>query len=101
LRYSCAVGLSHWNASRSVDPLPGPAATFFFAPTQIAKRSADWGRSGYDERLANAWKRLIGAAADWFTFIDVRGLENAADAYDALAAGTAAPDEAFVVELER
>ena len=34
---------------------PGPAPEFFFAPTQIAKRTTDWGREELDRRIGEAW----------------------------------------------
>lgn len=43
LKVSVGVGATHWDAPRSRDPLPGAEPAFFFAPSQIAKRDAEWG----------------------------------------------------------
>jgi hypothetical protein len=40
LRYSCSVGGTHWDELGGGRDLPGPKPTLFFAPAQIAKRSA-------------------------------------------------------------
>lgn len=40
---SSMVGASHWEAAGDVGVLPGAKPTFFFAPTQVAKRDRDWG----------------------------------------------------------
>ncbi len=99
LRYSCAVGLAHWDAPRPPEPLPGPKPTFFFAPTQIDKRLGDWGAAGYQQRLADAWQSLTGVAADWFDFVDLHGLDAAPAALAALVEGSADPRQACIVRL--
>ncbi|MBY0583624.1 MAG: DUF2855 family protein [Sphingomonas sp.] len=43
LKVSIGVGATHWDAPRVRDPLPGAQPAFFFAPSQIAKRDAEWG----------------------------------------------------------
>jgi len=40
LRYSCSVGGTHWDELGGGRDLPGPKPTLFFAPAQIARRSA-------------------------------------------------------------
>jgi hypothetical protein len=40
---SCMVGASHWESSGSIGELPGAKLSFFFAPSQIAKRDQEWG----------------------------------------------------------
>jgi hypothetical protein len=37
------VGATHWEARGATGDLPGAKPKFFFAPSQIAKREADWG----------------------------------------------------------
>ncbi|MFQ3194387.1 MAG: hypothetical protein ACI9N3_001205 [Colwellia sp.] len=48
LRYSCRIGATHHNDMLPADiakdsGLPGAVPTFFFAPTQLKKRTKDWG----------------------------------------------------------
>lgn len=40
---SCMVGATHWENGGRADGLPGAKPTFFFAPSQIAKRDKEWG----------------------------------------------------------
>ncbi|CAH0990662.1 hypothetical protein SIN8267_00756 [Sinobacterium norvegicum] len=40
---SAMVGASHWEAGGKAPQLPGAKPTFFFAPTHIGKRDAEWG----------------------------------------------------------
>ncbi len=49
---STGVGATHWDAPRNRDALPGAVPAFFFAPSQIAKRDAEWG-AGEVLRRAN------------------------------------------------
>jgi hypothetical protein len=37
------VGGSHWESGGNAGKLPGAKPTFFFAPSQIAKRNQEWG----------------------------------------------------------
>lgn len=40
---SAMVGASHWEARGKLEQLPGAKPTFFFAPTHIGIRDAEWG----------------------------------------------------------
>jgi Protein of unknown function (DUF2855) len=55
LKYSCSVGGTHVQAMGGAKGLPGPKAVLFFAPAQIAKRLADWGKSALYQRLVHSW----------------------------------------------
>lgn len=95
LRYSCAVGLSHWDSPAGTPPT-GPAPTFFFAPSQIEKRVGDWGGDGYQQRLAAAWTWLR-ARSSWLDVTQEHGVDAAAACYGRLLAGEVGADEATVV----
>ncbi len=97
LRYSCAVGIAHWDAPPSESRLPGPKPVMFFAPDQIDKRLAEWGPAGYQSRLTQAWGGLLDVASDWVRVVEVKGFDGLEDAYLRLLDGSASPDAAFVV----
>ena len=63
LRYSCSVGGTHWDELGGGRDLPGPRPTLFFAPAQIAKRSAappeGWGPAQLHARIAAAWTAFM------------------------------------------
>jgi len=44
MKSSQLVGATHWESDRSRDNLPGARPELFFAPAQIARRDAEWGR---------------------------------------------------------
>ena len=63
LRYSCAVGGTHWQDLGGGGQLPGPRPTLFFAPAQSVKRSAPppagWGAAELQRRIAAAWSGFM------------------------------------------
>ncbi len=65
LAYSCSVGATHWSAPADDDALPGPTPSFFFAPTQMKKRSQDWGREEFDARIAAALSEFLRHSMGW------------------------------------
>jgi len=73
LKHSAAVGVTHWDEEAPNVQLPGPAPSFFFAPTQVQKRTADWGSGGVNERFAEAWKAFRGPVAAWIDVVEERG----------------------------
>jgi len=46
-------------------PNAGAADEVFFAPTQLRKRTGDWGRDGLEQRFGEAWQRFAGIVSDW------------------------------------
>ncbi|WDE08509.1 DUF2855 family protein [Thalassomonas viridans] len=59
LRYSCKIGATHHNDLSGEGELPGVKPVFFFAPTQVQKRTRDWGRGEVMKRLGAALVRYI------------------------------------------
>lgn len=55
LRYSCAVGRSHWEGPGRSSGLPGPRPTIFLAYDHVDKQIAKLGVDGYEQSLADAW----------------------------------------------
>jgi hypothetical protein len=73
---SAMVGASHWEAGGIAPQLPGAKPTFFFAPTHIGKRDAEWGAGAtmkkgmeYSIKLTIELKALINI--EW-----IQGAEN-------------------------
>ena len=64
LRYSCAVGVTHWSDPPGGQTLPGPRPIFFFAPAQAKQRLAEWGQAGFNQRLADAWRAFMVPVTD-------------------------------------
>ena len=81
LGYSCSVGGTHWDELGAGRDLPGPRPTLFFAPAQIAKRSAPppagWGPAELQARIASAWRAFMrpvnDPAAPWLRVRSAQG----------------------------
>lgn len=64
LKYSCRVGVTHHNdlianeLSTELN-LPGATPTFFFAPTQLKKRTVDWGVSESMQKINESLTRYV------------------------------------------
>ena len=99
LKYSCAVGATHWDAPRPDERLLGPQPQMFFAPTVVQKRIADWGGAGFQQRVGEAWRAFLPTAAANTRIIEAHGLEAAARVFSDLATGKASPADGHVVRL--
>jgi hypothetical protein len=101
LQTSWAVGATDWQHTGSGQRLPGPRPELFFAPTQLHKRLADWGRDGFAQRLAAAWQGFVRAATSspnpWLRIREVSGRAGIEAAYREVLAGAQAPDEGLVL----
>jgi hypothetical protein len=95
-----AVGVTHWEDFGSGDgDLPGPQPSFFFAPTRVTKRAEDWGRTGLEQRVAEAWHPFCEWTSGWLETIPGQGLEGARDAYLDVLEGRVDPRTAHVISL--
>lgn len=100
--HSAVVGAAHHDAAPDTDAgerLPGAPPTFFFAPDQMRKRSADWGPHGVEERHAEAWSRFAPVVADWVEIAVGSGPEGLRSAWLETLAGETPPDIGLVVDL--
>ena len=99
LRHSCAIGVTHWEAGRARDGLPGPKPEFFFAPAQIQKRVADWGPAGLQERLGAAWGSFRTFAEGWLQVQRGYGREAVRRGYLETLAGRTPAQQGLVLSL--
>jgi hypothetical protein len=99
LTYSLTVGATHWTQmAREGGALPGPQPQFFFAPTLVEKRTADWGAAGFGQKIAAAWKAFLPAAATT-KLVQGHSLEDAARVFADLVSGRVKADEGHVIVL--
>jgi NADPH:quinone reductase-like Zn-dependent oxidoreductase len=99
LKYSCAVGATHWDVPRPDTKVPGPAPQMFFAPGVAQKRIKDWGPVEFQRRAGEAWKSFLPTAARTTKVVEGRGLEQASTVFADLAAGRARPDDGHIIRL--
>jgi len=99
--HSAVVGAAHHDAAPDPDDagLPGGAPTFFFAPDQMRKRSADWGPNGVEQRHAEAWARFAPVVAGWVDVVVGQGAEGLRSAWLEVLAGSTPPRTGHVVQL--
>jgi NADPH:quinone reductase-like Zn-dependent oxidoreductase len=98
LVHSAVVGATHHEArAPAMDkPLPGPPPVFFFAPDRLAKRSADWGASAFNDRVRNEMSRFIDESA-WLRIEHHRGPDALGKVYGSALKGTASPSVGYIV----
>jgi Protein of unknown function (DUF2855) len=106
LRCSSSVGFSHWEAVDRDEPktgLPGARSELFFAPTQIRKRSVEWGAAEFQRRFASALHRFVAATRDparsWLRIVEAGGPEAVARVYLDTLEGRVTPDQGHVLSL--
>lgn len=99
LAYSCIVGATHWTERGRRPDLPGAPPTFFFAPSQIAKREADWGPGEILRRARNEGLRIARDTAHLRTVETVAGPEACQAAFTEMVAGRVAPDRILMLGL--
>jgi NADPH:quinone reductase-like Zn-dependent oxidoreductase len=100
LKYSCAVGFTHWDVPRSDAALAGPQPTMFFAPDVVKKRLVDWGPAGFGQRVGAAWAAFLPTSAKTTRVVEHRGLEAAGRVFGDLASGRADPKDGHVVRID-
>ena len=93
LKLTLIVGKAHW------DSAPGERfpATGFFAPARVEKRVADWGATGFRDRMAAAWTGFIGDARGLFRIEVSDGPGAALAAYRDAVAGRADPRAGILI----
>jgi hypothetical protein len=100
LMHSAVVGATHHDRMGAVpDSLPGPPPTFFFAPDRVAKRSTEWGRDGFEKRIAEAWRPYVEWCEGWLEVVRGEGPDALEQAYLDLLDGKIDPAKAHVLSL--
>jgi len=99
LKYSCAVGATHWESKPRPTDLPGPAPEFFFAPARIVKRTEDWGGGGLQERIGGSWSDFATFSDQWLKVERHRGSEALERVYLDILSGRADPHAGHVISL--
>jgi hypothetical protein len=99
LAYSCQVGATHWDAGGSPAAMAGPAPKFFFAPTQIKKRSQEWGRDRFEREVATALAGFLDHAAGWMRIERSSGTEAVEAVYRSTLDGTGDPAVGHILSM--
>lgn len=99
LVHEAVVGVTHQEQA-GAQALGSPRTSVFFAPDQMRKRSADWGREGLDSRFAQAWRSFAAAAAEgWVEVVSHHGHDALREVWLEVLAGRSAPRTGHVVSF--
>jgi hypothetical protein len=99
LVYSARVGLTHRDASRDDEDLPGAKPVWFFAPDQIRKRAREWGPGGIEKRFGAAWSGLVPMLDRWIRIREGRGEAAVKQVYLDTLNGRVPPDQGHILSL--
>jgi len=93
LAHSMIVGDTHWDSPPADDTAnrPGPAPAFLFAPSQITKRSREWGAEVLATAMAEAWSGYAAWVTGWMTLDRVAGPEAVIDLFRTYLSGRVDP----------
>ena len=99
LKYSCAVGATHWEDLGPNAELPGPQPQLFFAPDRIKKRNQDWGPGGLESSMAKAWVSFNASVDGWMKVVEGKGRTDVERVYRDMVAGRVKPEEGHMLSL--
>lgn len=91
------VGDTHWQAENA-GALPGPKPAWFFAPSVIVERIAEWGNDGFQQRLLAAWAGFV-ATTGWLHIVEAQSPAEAMMRWRALVAGEIDPAAGIVASV--
>jgi len=99
MKYSGIVGATHRDQRRRPRALPGAEPAFFFAPSQMETRVAEWGADGFHARLGGAWQRFVAASDIWLEVVRGCGAAAVEATYREVLAGRARPHQGHILSL--
>lgn len=98
--YSCSVGVTHWDATRANINIPEPRPEFFFAPSQLSKRSKEWGREELNRRIDDSLAVFIDGTEKWLMIQHAHGATEVAEVYSTLVTGQIDPRLGNIVSFD-
>jgi hypothetical protein len=99
LRHNSIVGVTHWEGRGEASDLPGASPSFFFAPTQMQKRTAEWGPGGLEQRYGGAWRHFLDFVDGKVCVVHGRGPAAVERIYLESVGGKVRPDVGHVLSL--
>ncbi len=97
LKYSCAVGMSHWDQLGTGKNLPGVKPKLFFAPSRAEKRHKDWGAAELGKRLDASWRDVAKSSSKWLSVTHHNGLDQVPTIWTAITSGEVRPNIGNIV----
>jgi hypothetical protein len=96
LIHEVVVGVTHQEAA-SAGTLADTGPAMFFAPDQMRKRIAEWGREGLDRRFADSWRAFAPVAEQWVDVVVSSGPAELERVWQEVLAGRADPRAGHVI----
>jgi hypothetical protein len=95
--HSMAIGATHWEDLAGGHAITGPAPQFFFAPTQIAKRTDQWGPAEFARRSGEALDDFVADSVRWMAVDHSAGGDGMQRVFHDTLEGRIAPDRGQIV----
>jgi hypothetical protein len=99
VKHSSVVGATHWESRQPARDLPGAAPSFFFAPSQLEKRTAEWGAAGLQRRLSEAWHTFVASTDAWLEVVRGRGPATVERVWGEAVEGRTRPHQGHVLSM--
>ncbi len=99
LAYSMTVGRSHHDAMPSDIEMVGPEPQLFFAPTEVGRRQAEWGREDYAMRCNDALTEFVAGSRNWLRVEHRVGADAARSAWVDVRDANVGPDVGLVATI--
>ena len=100
VKYSCKVGATHISAlDGDINTLPGATPTFFFAPSQVAKRNQEWGPGEVQKLIGQALTGFQKFSDQWMIVSRGSGVETIEQTFNRVLSGKASPSEGFILSI--
>lgn len=93
--YSYLIGLTDWQNLGSQKGLE--RAEFFFAPDHATKKTKEWGRMDFQQKLSDALYTLLSDAKTWTHLVEIRSNSDVEAVYKKLLFGNLKPEQALIV----
>jgi hypothetical protein len=106
LCYSCRIGATQHgdidvNDTMSINNLPGATPTFFFAPTQLKKRSLDWGAGETMKQMSVSLLHYIEFCRSSITIAHTHDIDHLNEIYQDVLTGTADASVGQIISLNK
>ena len=95
LQYNCLVGMVDWQ-NKGTAKVNG---TFFFAPSQMTKRTKDWGAQVLNQKLMEAWVSFTKNAKNWISIKETTNTKDLSDLYIDVLDGKVDPSIGHIVKI--
>ena len=106
LMYSMAIGFSHHTAGESSRTgsgsgmvRKGPPQQLFFAPTEVVRRTEQWGPEGYQHRAKDALENFVQSSQKWMEITHVGGGQAVERTWRQVFNGAVAPNYGMICSM--